>query len=256
MIKFFRKIRQNLLSEGKTGKYFKYAIGEIILVVIGILIALQINNWNNNRLANRQMNFFLIGITEDLKLDISQFERRISFFNTLVEEKMNLLKLSNFENIDTDSLFLAIRPRTSNYTINATTFNKINNSGITQISKNDSLSKSIYQYYTLVDLSLKNNNDWDLEGSTIAANYYYFGHNQFELNLKGYNLEDIDEIKTFQDESARKANLIKLLSEPTGRNHLKLDYMRKRTIANRVERIKDLATKLITDINEEINKHK
>jgi len=49
MIKFFRKIRQNLLMENKTGKYFKYAIGEIVLVVIGILIALQINNWNEGR---------------------------------------------------------------------------------------------------------------------------------------------------------------------------------------------------------------
>ena len=49
MIKFFRKIRQNLIMENKTSKYFKYAIGEIILVVIGILIALQINNWNENR---------------------------------------------------------------------------------------------------------------------------------------------------------------------------------------------------------------
>jgi hypothetical protein len=49
MIKFFRKIRQNLLMENKTGKYLKYAIGEIILVVIGILIALSINNWNENR---------------------------------------------------------------------------------------------------------------------------------------------------------------------------------------------------------------
>ncbi|MGB3145561.1 MAG: DUF6090 family protein [Maribacter sp.] len=52
MIKFFRKIRQNLLNEGKTSKYFKYAIGEIVLVVIGILIALQINNWNEERLEN------------------------------------------------------------------------------------------------------------------------------------------------------------------------------------------------------------
>lgn len=49
MIKFFRKIRYSLMSENKTGKYFKYAIGEIVLVVIGILIALQINNWNESR---------------------------------------------------------------------------------------------------------------------------------------------------------------------------------------------------------------
>lgn len=46
MKKLFRKIRQNLVMENKTGKYFKYAIGEFVLVVIGILIALQINNWN------------------------------------------------------------------------------------------------------------------------------------------------------------------------------------------------------------------
>ena len=49
MIKFFRNIRQNSIMENKTSKYFKYAIGEIILVVIGILIALQVNNWNEER---------------------------------------------------------------------------------------------------------------------------------------------------------------------------------------------------------------
>ena len=49
MIKFFRKIRYNLMEQNKTGKYFKYAIGEIVLVVIGILIALSINNWNEER---------------------------------------------------------------------------------------------------------------------------------------------------------------------------------------------------------------
>ena len=49
MIKFFRKIRHDLMEKNKTGKYFKYAIGEIILVVIGILIALQFNNGNETR---------------------------------------------------------------------------------------------------------------------------------------------------------------------------------------------------------------
>ena len=69
MIKFFRKIRQKLLSEGKTGKYLKYAIGEIVLVVIGILIALQINNWNENRKAEIiELGLFKV-ILKDMKLD-------------------------------------------------------------------------------------------------------------------------------------------------------------------------------------------
>ena len=59
MIKFFRSIRKSLLSEGKKSKYFKYAIGEIVLVVIGILIALQINNWNENRKSQEKIdNYF------------------------------------------------------------------------------------------------------------------------------------------------------------------------------------------------------
>ena len=65
MIKFFRKIRQNLLSEGKTGKYLKYAIGEIILVVIGILIALQINNWNEQRKTNNKEQNLLTALRQE-----------------------------------------------------------------------------------------------------------------------------------------------------------------------------------------------
>ncbi|MBK8515355.1 MAG: hypothetical protein IPL55_03420 [Saprospiraceae bacterium] len=54
MIKLFRKIRQNLLLTGSTGKYLQYAIGEIVLVVIGILIALSINNWNEANKIERK----------------------------------------------------------------------------------------------------------------------------------------------------------------------------------------------------------
>jgi hypothetical protein len=66
MIKFFRKIRYDLMEQNKTGKYFKYAIGEIVLVVIGILIALSINNWNNKRIENIRAENFI----EQMKLQV------------------------------------------------------------------------------------------------------------------------------------------------------------------------------------------
>ena len=68
MIKFFRKIRQQLISENQMGKYLKYAIGEILLVVIGILIALQINNWNQNRIDSKLEQDYYCRILEDFKL--------------------------------------------------------------------------------------------------------------------------------------------------------------------------------------------
>ncbi|RRQ47902.1 hypothetical protein DZC72_16245 [Maribacter algicola] len=66
MIKFFRKIRQKLLSENKFSKYLIYAIGEIVLVVIGILIALQINNWNEARKIGKVEKEILNVLLEDL----------------------------------------------------------------------------------------------------------------------------------------------------------------------------------------------
>jgi len=67
MIKLFRNIRKNLLKQGKTTKYLLYAIGEIILVVIGILIALQINTWNEKRKDNNLEAQYRIRLLEDLK---------------------------------------------------------------------------------------------------------------------------------------------------------------------------------------------
>lgn len=67
MIKFFRNIRKKLVTEGKTANYIKYAIGEIVLVVIGILIALQVNNWNQERLELNRFNSNLVYMLEDIE---------------------------------------------------------------------------------------------------------------------------------------------------------------------------------------------
>ncbi len=72
MIKFFRKIRQNSLSEGKIGKYLKYAVGEIVLVVIGILIALQLNEWNDHRKQLKLEKEYYCRLLDDVRLDKEQ----------------------------------------------------------------------------------------------------------------------------------------------------------------------------------------
>jgi len=86
MFKFFRNIRQSLIMENKTSKYLKYAIGEIILVVIGILIALQINNWNEERKAIKAENILLHSVLQSLRSDsmvLANSQNEIKLINDL-----------------------------------------------------------------------------------------------------------------------------------------------------------------------------
>jgi len=104
MIKFFRKIRQNSIKENKVTNYLKYAIGEIVLVVIGILVALQINNWNEEKKEQVQELKYLIEIKKNLESDLLQIE--------------NIRK--EYQNISAtvDSILIFIKdskPKTTNY---------------------------------------------------------------------------------------------------------------------------------------------
>jgi hypothetical protein len=82
-MKFFRKIRYKLMSENKTGKYFKYAVGEIVLVVIGILIALSINNWNENRKQKEILYAIFQIIKEDILIDLTEINSFINDFDSI-----------------------------------------------------------------------------------------------------------------------------------------------------------------------------
>ena len=97
MIKFFRQIRHQLLVENRTSKYFKYAIGEIVLVVIGILIALSASNWNSNRINALREVETLKEIYKGLKVDYNALNNlikdtelginRITFLDSLLNEE-------------------------------------------------------------------------------------------------------------------------------------------------------------------------
>ena len=101
MIKFFRHIRQSLLMEkptsaqpGKSIKYLKYALGEIILVVIGILIALQVNTWNENRKNISKKNALLKAMKVEFKDNLEQLDTVIYYDNLVLKSCGRLLGLT------------------------------------------------------------------------------------------------------------------------------------------------------------------
>ena len=148
MIKFFRKIRQNLLIENKTGKYFKYAIGEIVLVVIGILIALQINNWNEDRKKRELELSTLAELKSNLLVDIKDSQDDLKNYNSTSNSSDIIIDYIDGKIPFHDSLNIHLGkiPVQGVFTPNKATYENLKVIGIKLVS-NDSLRTAISDLY-------------------------------------------------------------------------------------------------------------
>lgn len=147
MIKFFRKIRYDLMEKNKTGKYFKYAIGEIVLVVIGILIALSINNWNENRKNNHKEIAILLNLKNEFstnKTDLIETIERNSRKYELVKKILLFTGQPN-ENLTKESSDGMIYNTFGGHTADVSTgfIDDLLSSGNIYLIKNDSLRQKL-----------------------------------------------------------------------------------------------------------------
>ena len=140
------------METGKTGKYFKYAIGEIILVVIGILIALQINNWNQDRLNEKLEVQYYERLLEDFKEEKEIIQSSLDYSNQVSFHAKNAIAV--FENSEgmnpnpVDNLidmYQASQLQDPNAT--ASTYNELIASGQINLIQNDSLKTAVMRYY-------------------------------------------------------------------------------------------------------------
>lgn len=118
MIKFFRRFRQKMLSKNKSSQYLLYAIGEIVLVVIGILIALSINNWNEERKTKSNAENYINKIINDLSVDTLNINASIVLsdtFETNISTYFDEFNSSDSLNIPIDSLIVNARGVTARY---------------------------------------------------------------------------------------------------------------------------------------------
>ena len=177
MIKFFRKIRKNLLTDGKTGKYFKYAIGEIFLVMVGILLALQVNTWNENRKESNTELDILTGIKNNLNDDINALKERVSYDSVVVARTEQLLDIMQNDTTEYDTTmdklfgvpdtYVIFHPKVLSYTT-------LQQKGLSIISNDSLLSKIINVY----DVSYVNQEDFDdilksILMNSLNINYKY-----------------------------------------------------------------------------------
>ena len=184
MIKFFRKIRQKMLTENKFSKYFLYAIGEIVLVVIGILIALQINNKNQQRISFNEEQVLL----KILKNDFTNRLNELEFLNfgrqnavDIIEQLMSLRDNppENYDDKVMDSL-LAMSTTTYRFNEKFATMDMLFNSGKVNSLSNDSLKFLLSNWPANVEEMLE-------EQRLIVTNFY-----ELEKSLSKYvSLRDI-----------------------------------------------------------------
>lgn len=147
MIKFFRKIRQKLLSENKFSKYLIYAIGEIVLVVIGILIALSINNYNESRIDRLSEQTILKQLKSEFNSNLIQLDEKIGIREYMMNSAIQLLDYIDnpvIRNVDSVDMHVA---KTIPYTTFDPIINDLATSGNLRLIRNDSL-KALLSIWT------------------------------------------------------------------------------------------------------------
>ena len=193
MIKFFRHIRKTLLMENKTSKYFKYAIGEIILVVIGILIALQINNWNEERKQHQQAIQYLKEFKKDLESDTLQFNYMIRLLEVNVKAEDRILRRKQSSKDYLDDIIQVLTSSTYLREINQKTFQKIQNAGNGTLLGFEVLYDELSDYYIETNRDLRLQTRYQRERFKESMVYFtaFMDENNYEKSGLTRGLTDI-----------------------------------------------------------------
>ncbi|MGB0347146.1 MAG: hypothetical protein ACPGGA_06655 [Balneolaceae bacterium] len=187
MLRFFRLLRKKLLEEGHIRKYIWYALGEILLVMIGILLALQVNNWNQERQMKADEKMLLKNVLLALETDSTAFESAILKMNDAFEVYEMLYELSQNE-ILADSLKNThlMRRSISDYPVSLGTYPELASEVIDPLVK-----EAVIEYYSSLEawISIQQNYNDFIEnvmrpflGKIGVLNYGYHHENPGELD--------------------------------------------------------------------------
>jgi hypothetical protein len=195
MLSYFRKIRRSLIDSGRLSKYFLYAIGEILLVMIGILLALQVNNWNEQRKLRKIEKETLIDIRDDIKTTLDDINQDSALHKISLDATLEIMDFINSDQEWYDSLAMAFELAYYEFQISSieTAYRSLESKGVELIS-NKELRQQISSFYDydipwLRRVETGNGRFYDLLID------YYTQHFTINENPNIKSLRDIDEAK-------------------------------------------------------------
>lgn len=201
MLAFLRKIRRSLIESGSTRKYLLYAIGEIALIVIGILIALQINNWNEFRKERKKESVIIKSLNDELASNWNYFDDEINYLINRNEKSAKyLLDLigSNPPNMHTDSLVhhVASVSIMAPFSPKSATFTRIINSDEFNLIQFDSLKSLLNQYDLILSQALHTYESVTNWGFGEVETERYMGGLNHAIQLgKSLGLSELSQLK-------------------------------------------------------------
>ncbi len=265
-MKIFRNVRQKLAAENNIPKYLRYAIGEIVLVVIGILIALQVNNWNEHQKQKKQEKIYLQNLSIDLNNQIQLLDRYIDFENIFIQDCKDIVahyeQNKGFKKMD--SIFTKINDLTVRvtFTNGNTTLLEMINSGDINIIDNESLKKELMEFNQLIEgfgTNTVNNNtnlvDQIVARSVIKNSNFAFSTYSEKMRKMFLNSYPMDFINV-KDEKLRTI-AVQNLNEPKLRLELINDVVFRNGLAELQKagdkKLKAKAEQLLKHIETELN---
>ena len=198
MLKFFRSIRQQLIRENRFSKYLLYAIGEIFLIVIGIMIALQLNNWNEERKIDEREKKLLRELVANLRTNEQVLLDNISVETKRIEVIDKLFALiHDFQPTDSlDAYFSNVMYR-EQFSISRSSFDNLKSIGL-DIIKNDSLKLKITHLFEVTYALEKENIDLVSVATMNQQANFIFAHPRFFVDFKAGDFPDLQSTEKYQ----------------------------------------------------------
>ena len=252
MLKFFRNIRQRLLSDGKNSKYLKYAFGEIFLVVIGILIALQINNWNERNNQRNKLNTYLTSLVVELNSNVRRLDRAANQAKIHLEQSVDVIiqlngdSAKDISSSDFNEFAKVIGPFFK-IELYSAVYKDLINSGVLENLKDEDLKRNIFR----IERYLENYDEGFMNARQIWDDFllpYYHEHKNVSAVFDSIAHVALPDLAFENDMEAFVNN----------RRFSNILVSRARQITNlnqTSEAIKSNFEELITEINEYLLKH-